>query len=100
MISLNIKSGLQSIETNSSKSVRKQRNKKNKKHEESPTKLVTIVNINGEITSFKTVFKRYPQAKNSKIARSKTLPPQSSLYRNNLKVTVNGTGFFEFKEQF
>ena len=62
-------------------------------------KLVTIVNIDGEVTSFKTVRKKYPE-KNVKISRSKTLPSQSSLYKNSLKVTVNGTGCLDFKEVF
>ena len=95
--------GLHSIDTNSSKSVEKQSRKRNKTRdnpEDQTRKLVTIVNINGDITSFKTVLKKYPQTKNAKIARSKTLPAQSSLYKNSLKVTVNGTGCLDFKEQF
>ena len=95
--------GLHSIDTNSSKSVEKKSRKRNKTRdnpEDQTRKLVTIVNINGDITSFKTVLKKYPQTKNAKIARSKTLPAQSSLYKNSLKVTVNGTGCLDFKEQF
>ena len=90
-------------ENNFKISVEKQSRKRNKTRdnpEDQTRKLVTIVNINGDITSFKTVLKKYPQTKNAKIARSKTLPAQSSLYKNSLKVTVNGTGCLDFKEQF
>ena len=96
--------GHHSLETSSgySGSLKNNFSKKIKDHKDASSsrlKLVTIVNINGEVTSFKTVRKKYPE-KNVKVSRSKTLPSQSSLYRNSLKVTVNGTGCLDFKEVF
>ena len=87
-----------SLKNNFSKKDRP-KNQDHKDASSSRLKLVTIVNINGEVTSFKTVRKKYPE-KNVKVSRSKTLPSQSSLYRNSLKVTVNGTGCLDFKEVF
>ena len=86
-----------SLKKNCSKKTKTKNNDKDVSS--SRIKLVTIVNIDGEVTSFKTVRKKYPE-KNVKISRSKTLPSQSSLYKNSLKVTVNGTGCLDFKEVF
>ena len=74
-----------------------QKHKIKQKKKESRSQLVTIVSINGEVTTFRTVCKNMPE-KQVKISRSKTLP--SSMYKNSLKVTVNGAGCFDFKEEF
>ena len=74
-----------------------QKHKIKQKKKESRSQLVTIVSINGEVTTFRTVCKKMPE-KQVKISRSKTLP--SSMYKNSLKVTVNGAGCFDFKEEF
>ena len=96
-------SGHHSFDTSSADSSEKMTNKKTKMHKqkqkkkESRSQLVTIVSINGEVTTFRTVCKKQPE-KQVRISRSKTLP--SSLYKNSLKVTVNGNGCFDFKEDF
>lgn len=96
-------SGHHSFETDSANSNDKiskfqKRKSRSKARGEVRSRLVTIVNINGEVTSFKTVHK-----KQVRITRSKTMPSQSSqssLHKNPSKVTVNGTGCWEFKEDF
>lgn len=98
-------SGHHSFDTSSADSSEKCTSKENRIHKqkikqkkkESRSQLVTIVSINGEVTTFRTVCKKLPE-KQVKISRSKTLP--SSLYKNSLKVTVNGAGCFDFKEEF
>ena len=98
-------SGHHSFDTSSADSSEKCNSKENRIHKqkikqkkkESRSQLVTIVSINGEVTTFRTVCKKLPE-KQVKISRSKTLP--SSLYKNSLKVTVNGAGCFDFKEEF
>ena len=98
--------GHHSFDTSSAVSSEKITNKENKIHkhktkqkkrESRSQQLVTIVSINGEVTTVRTVCKKLPE-KQVKISRSKTLP--SSLYKNSLKVTVNGAGCFDFKEEF
>ena len=96
-------SGHHSFETDSANSSDKisnvqKRKSRSKARGEVRSRLVTIVNINGEVTSFKTVHK-----KQVRITRSKTMPSQSSqssLHKTPSKVTVNGTGCWEFKEDF
>ena len=99
-------SGHHSFDTSSAVSSEKATNKENKIHkhkikqkkrEARSQQLVTIVSIDGEVTTVRTVCKKLPE-KPVKISRSKTLP--SSLYKNSLKVTVNGAGCFDFKEEF
>ena len=90
-------SSADSSEKSTSKETRIHKQKIKQKKKESRSQLVTIVSINGEVTTFRTVCKKLPE-KQVKISRSKTLP--SSLYKNSLKVTVNGAGCFDFKEEF
>jgi len=97
-------SGHHSLDTNSARSTinttkfRKQMTNK-KSDTKSKSKLVTIVNINGDVTTFKTVCKSYRE-KSGKVSRSKTLPSQAGFYRNNLKISVNGAGSLNFIEPF
>lgn len=97
-------SGHHSLDTNSARSTinttkfRKQMTNK-KSDTKSKSKLVTIVNINGDVTTFKTVCKTYRE-KSGKVSRSKTLPSQAGFYRNNLKISVNGAGSLNFIEPF